>query len=1059
MATAACAAEPTAADLARQILDTTLTRGGLVVHLGCGDGKLTAALCGGDGYLVHGLDTDAGSVDEARRHIRSLGLYGQVSVDRLPGERLPYAESVVNLVVVSSAECRVPEEEILRVLVPNGVALVKIERDEPGPGGLAGFRTLQKPWPAEIDEWTHYLHGPDGNQVAADTVVGPPVHVKWLAKPYWGREHRYGNKTAMVSARGRLFYVGNDVQSSIEVFPDRPLLIARDAFNGVLLWKHPIFPRSVTDRMPLADDPEEYLLHEPPFPMELKVVAIGDTLCVAFGRSGEIQLLDAAGGNLIKVYEGTENTQEILYDRGTLLTVAGPGGGPDEATYSMADFNDAIFIRERAKVLRAVDFQTGRTLWEYDTGPDGGLGVSPVTDEGRVFTVVGNDLVRLDLATGDRLWRRPLPIDDAVKKRRLRSAIYIKGPAIYDHLIATEDVVILAYLPDSKPTARETALLAFSSETGKKLWSHACWSPQRAGASVFVVGDRVWVHGSGDNKNLPLVALDVHSGEEKERLDATETFNVGHHHRCYGNRATERFVLTGRRGVEFIDLDAGDNWLHHWVRGKCRFGVLPCNGLLYALPHACSCYPLSTLKGYSALAAAQQPQAAAAGPDEGPRRRLEKGPAYGKVGNEATASNSLETSGQWPTHRHDGRRSGSTPEDVKPDGLSRVWGTSLGATPTGLTAAGGRLFVSTPDTHEVHALEMESGRVLWSFVAGGRVDSPPTLHAGLVLFGSADGYVYCLRARDGSLVWRFLAAPRDRRICAYGRLESVWPVHGAVLVRDGKVYFSAGRSSLLDGGISVYALEARTGKVVSQNRIHDAYAQAETAMLDNTGHDYDGKLGVLQDILIADDAHLYLKQLQLDEHCVPTGRTGRLISTNGLLNPAWLSRFGWFFSGPNESRSSNAASSRYDPLESPRQGQYLVFDDALTYSVRVHPNIGKFRQSFVPGEKGYRIFADDNKSAANRWNIFVPIRVEAMVAAAGNTLYLAGSPDQVDREDPWGAIEGRKGGLLWAVSADDGKKLAELRIDRPPVFDGLIAAGGRLFLSLTDGEVICLKGK
>ena len=48
--------------------------------------------------------------------------------------------------------------------------------------------------------------------------------------------------------------------------------------------------------------------------------------------------------------------------------------------------------------------------------------------------------------------------------------------------------------------------------------------------------------------------------------------------------------------------------------------------------------------------------------------------------------------------------------------------------------------------------------------APGRVDSPPTLHQGRAIFGCRDGYVYCLTADDGKLVWRFRAAPIDQRI-------------------------------------------------------------------------------------------------------------------------------------------------------------------------------------------------------------------------------------------------------------------------------------------------------
>jgi outer membrane protein assembly factor BamB len=94
----------------------------------------------------------------------------------------------------------------------------------------------------------------------------------------------------------------------------------------------------------------------------------------------------------------------------------------------------------------------------------------------------------------------------------------------------------------------------------------------------------------------------------------------------------------------------------------------------------------------------------------------------------------------------------------------------------------------------------------------------------LVLLGCRDGYVYCLRESDGSEVWRFLAARYDRRIGHFGQLESAWPVHGSVLVRDGKVYFSAGRSSYLDGGIDLYALHPFTGEIIHKGHVEGPHA-------------------------------------------------------------------------------------------------------------------------------------------------------------------------------------------------------------------------------------------
>jgi len=88
---------------AKEILEAANVKGGLIVHIGCGDGKLTAALRGGDSWLVQGLDTDADTVRGAKEYIRKLGIYGPVSVERFDGKRLPYAKNLVNLLVAGAS--------------------------------------------------------------------------------------------------------------------------------------------------------------------------------------------------------------------------------------------------------------------------------------------------------------------------------------------------------------------------------------------------------------------------------------------------------------------------------------------------------------------------------------------------------------------------------------------------------------------------------------------------------------------------------------------------------------------------------------------------------------------------------------------------------------------------------------------------------------------------------------------------------------------------------------------------------------------------------------------
>lgn len=179
--------------LATRILEATGVKGGLVVHVGCGEGQLTAALRANRSYLVHGLDADPGKVEAARDHIQSLGLYGPVSADTFDGQHLPYTDDLMRLLVVEGAS-RVSSKEAARVLAPGGV-MVQTKRSV--------REAFRKPWPTDIDEWTHFLHDAGGNAVAHDDRGGPSqapslgsraALVPQPRNPHWCQRHRLGRR-------------------------------------------------------------------------------------------------------------------------------------------------------------------------------------------------------------------------------------------------------------------------------------------------------------------------------------------------------------------------------------------------------------------------------------------------------------------------------------------------------------------------------------------------------------------------------------------------------------------------------------------------------------------------------------------------------------------------------------------------------------------------------------------------------------------------------------------------------------------------------------------------
>ncbi len=1023
-------------DWPRSVVDRVGIQGGLIVHFPCGGGQSTAALRVNDRYVVHGLDTDPAHVEAARERLRSRGVYGDVSVDAFDGKRLPYADNLVNLLVAEDLG-DVPMAEVMRVLAPRGVAWLKSN---------GTWQQKTKPWPATIDEWTHWLHGADGNAVAHDTVVGPPRHAQWIAEPRWQRHHETSPSVeAMVSAGGRVFAIINEAPIGVDGLPDRWKLVARDAFNGKLLWKRPIVEWGWKY---WGDHSHGNGRWNHPTHISRRVVAVGDRVYATLGFNAPLTELEAATGRTIRTYPGTERTDEILVDGGTLvLSVNMDEQGPGR-------------IREKPPVKKAVvalDAESGEVLWRSE----GFAGAASKADAiervthlnlvlggGKVFLVEENAVAALDMKTGEQVWqkaRRPdreRPVTyGSYYFTNLNSLVYHDGLVFF-----TEPDPTVKRLPWDAPAHAE--LLAISAETGDVAWSRDCgiWGHYNPG-DLFVIDGRLWVH---DAQEFVMLGLDSQTGEVQRTVSTKEALTQGHHHRCYRNKATTNYVVTGRRGVEFIDLQTEENLRHHWVRGTCRYGVLPCNGLLYAPPHPCVCYITAKLTGFWALAPGRTERGTS---NESPRSLLEKGPTYGTPLVAPVASDSED----WTTYRHDAARSGSASTALD-EALRVAWTAPLGGRLTSPVIAEGKVYLASIDTHTVRALDANTGDTVWSYTAGGRIDTPPTVYRGLALFGSADGWAYCLRADDGTLVWRRRAAPEPRRMMNRGQLESPWPVHGNILVHRGAAYFAAGRSSFLDGGILVYAVDPATGDVLARKRIFSP--EPETGEMAECLLRYDmppDALGALPDVLVGNGTSVFMRHLKFDADDLevrsavedlaekPGGREhqsvgAHLMSVAGLLDDAWFNQTYWSIDGE-------------------AQCKLLVYDDRTACGLKPFPGSARHsRAIFRPGGDGYTLFANERPGHKKRWKTKIPVRAQAMVLA-GERLFLAGPPDLVPKDDPYAAFEGRRGGRLWAVAVGDGSRLAEHELESPPVFDGMAAAGGRLYVSTKDGQLVCLDGR
>jgi len=1017
--------------------------GGLAVVLGCDDPGLLEEFHTGGGFVVQGLDTDADNVDKAREYVAGKDIYGPVSVNVYDGKRLPYVDDLVNRIVVTG-ECAVPDEEILRALTPRGVADVN-------------GRKVVKRVPPDIDEWSHWMHGPDNNPVANDKRVDVPRHLQWIQSPTWISSHNLNpGVSAVVTAGGRVFSIINEMPPGIKGMDDKWVLTARDAFNGLVLWTRPIKDWGWTHWSEQEQSVEMRFV--PPFQVMRRMVATDDRLFVTPGFYSPVHMIEAASGKVLRVLEGTEKTFEILHLDGRLYLA----------------LNDSIGTKNMipAVSIMAVDPETGKQLWKTSgfRGVSGKFNslykhanVFMTAGSGNITLVSGDELVSLDQRNGKERWRTARPgkrvrlTDDDIKslapgKTRSAGVPKYRADQFFPNncaLLHCDGVIVLTEIKDELKNFKTRTMktgytVAYDAASGKELWRFDCVTfAHFVPPDVFVIDGLAWTL-EGESKSY--VGLELRTGKRKKSypVDAM-IWKAGGHQLCFRNKATTEKIIFGRRKSEFIDIDTGEITYHAWIKGMCNYGVMPANGMIYYPPHNCSCYLPIKNTGFSA----QTAHGFAGGPATG---QLLKGKAYGKSFKDAPRA----AKGDWPMHRRNGARKGSLPSSL-PTKPSLAWRVELGGALSQVVAVGQRLYLAEKDAHRVCCLDREKGSVLWRYTAGGRIDSAPTYVDGRILAGCRDGHVYCLDAETGGLVWRFRGAPYDARLIAYDQLESVWPVHGSIVARDGKVFCLAGRSSYLNGGMHLYALELATGKAVQEKKL----------LPDLESH-YEAEQGVRSDLMVADGDSIRVRHMafaadDIEKTQFVKGASrgpsikSSLSAISGFLDDSWFNTTVWGVG--------------------PVRGQIVTYDGTHAFGLLANKRFGQScgHDIFSIAQGGYLLFCTSRagkgapvskkpargktkKGSRSRylWSHTVPIRGEAILAA-DNCLYLAGTRDVVDEDDPWAHVEGRRGGVLAVHSREDGARLGEVSLASAPVFDGMSASVGNVFLVARDGSVSCYR--
>ncbi len=1027
---------------ARQILEASGVQGGLVVVIGCDSPALLVELRASDSYLVHALDRDPAKVTAARKHLGDEKLYGTVIVAQWSGTQLPYVDSLVNLIVVT-ADSHVPISEMTRALAPRGV-IADIRKST--------VEITRKPWPAELDEWTHFLHDASNNAVSADTVVDPPRGLRWTCGPEYARSHEhFASMSAMVTAGGRIFYIIDEGPVSSVFLPPKWKLVARDAFSGVLLWQRPITNWESHLRGFRSGPPE----------IGRRLVATSDRVYVTLGYGDPVTVLDAPTGKPLETLAETRGARELLLTDGLIYALADDMTAAQHAERKTRineisptleiwyRFPRKAFPMYGTQRIVAIKTDSGEVLWERGFEVPGEI--MPTTmavDNGRLCIQTVSHLVCLDAIAGKQLWRIQRPVAKSRFSWSTPTLVIRDGVVLCLDRTASDNL-------DKPPPAegskwlisgggreerQHAQLVAHSLDDGKELWSATYSENYNTPGDVFVIDGVVWagnLRGGSDPGFTE--GRDLKTGKITTTIPPQKAYG---HHRCYRNKATVKWLLVGRGGIQFIDPASGSVKGNSWVRGTCQYGTMPANGLIYAPQHSCACQPEELLLGLNALS----PRSSAG---EGPAP-LKKGPAYYKIADLKSSPSKTD----WPTYRRDGQRSGC--QDLPaPDKPGVAWTRKLSPPITAPVSANGIVVVAETDRHTVHAMSATDGEPAWTFVADGRIDSPPTISGGRCLFGTRGGFVYCLRASDGALAWRFRAAPLDRRLFAYEQLESVWPVHGSVLVDDkltggvAVAYFAAGRSSRIDGGIRLYALDVKTGKVLRKKDIRVPAGDRDPGII---------RQSVLPDILSVQKGTIWMRGLGVDKNLAPVEDLPHLFAPRGFLDDTWWHRTYWLYGTEIGGGYTNwPLAGNVVPA-----GRLLTYDGGgLIY--------GYGRMSYLAGKghvrpnmaKDYKLFAEvlaHDPAAARRgegkrrieWTAQLPFLARSIVLAR-DTLMVAGG------ESPTESAEIHGPGTFWVASRQDGSKRYAISLPSSPVLDGMALTNAGVFISTVEGSVVCLR--
>ena len=311
------------------------------------------------------------------------GLLGtRIVVCESPWSKIPLVDQLADAVIVAAGNIDADSKEVRRVVRPLGKILF--------PG-----RTVVKPYPADVDDWTHPYHGADNNPLALDGKARAPLMTRFLAEPYY-----VPFPEVTVTAAGRIFKAFGHVGYKERDWDWVNTLVAINGYNGTMLWKRPLEEGFNIHRNTMVATPAVLYFADSRSCKRIDA-ATGEVLgeiLAPDSATGPVWKWMALSGDILYALVGAEEIRDPTLRGGR--TDAGWPWRPMTPGYDSEKYEWAF-----GRTFFAYDLKKGQILWIHIEG-DVVDGRAVAMKGNRIFFYCdGKSLGCLDAASGEVAWR------------------------------------------------------------------------------------------------------------------------------------------------------------------------------------------------------------------------------------------------------------------------------------------------------------------------------------------------------------------------------------------------------------------------------------------------------------------------------------------------------------------------------------------------------------------------------------------------------------------------------------------------------------------------------